>query len=778
MRKGRVSVRIIKCVLIGAAGVGKTHLKYLLLGRKAPSVRISTPVAESPIRCVSGTRIQLFDGGWKEIREEDLEEILADYIPILCDSLPDEATPAELFDSLFHQQQPSDAAQKDKATPMSQERATPTSQDQNTPTSQDRTMPSSQDQTKPTSLDKTAVAPELATTSLLDDLVKRMNQRESQRYKDDRKRELRLLQESDDEESDDEESNDEESDDEESDDEESDDEESDDEESDDEESDDEESNDEESDDEESRDLSGSNWIHLIDSGGQPEFHNLLPIFIHHTSSTILVQRLCDSLNDYPTVEYYNQEGKLTGMPYRSSLTNLEILKSSVRTMHSYPTEGMHNKIITVGTHRDMEDRCSETRAEKNEMLFNLLHTLFPDDLVLCGDAMEPIFPLNTKDPDEDDQKVALTVRQGIESSAPDPVDIPLWWYLLELILQRLTSQLGRTVLSRKECLHVAHELGFPDKEFDAALRYFCELNLCLHYPTVLPNVIFSGSQVPVDKLSELVQLNHELRQAKCGKSPGNPPEARDAKWLKFRDQGIVRLEFLSRFPKHFRDGLFTASDLLELLEHLLIVAPLSEGDYLMPSLLQMLPPKELDKHRTFSQTAPATLLIRFPQGWPRSGVFCCLVSFLMNHCQWRICRPSLVARNCIKFKIPKYTCSITLIDSFAYFEVHIKAPPKICREVCPIVQQQVFDGIDAASRTLHYNNAHPEPGFFCSHPTNGGEPSPDTKRLTSSLHPATLSEDRQWLTCTEDEDVFQEVNGSQTVWFGSAAAALKSGMYT
>ena len=372
MRKGRVSVRIIKCVLIGAAGVGKTHLKYLLLGRKAPSIRISTPVAESPIRCVSGTRIQLFDGGWKVINEEDLEEILADYIPILCDSLPDEATPAELFDSLFHQQQPSNSTQEDKATSISQEQATPTSQDQNTPTSQDRTMLTSQNQPTLTSQDKTAVAPELATTSLLDDLVKQMNQLESQRYKDDFA------------------------------------------------------------DDESGDLSGSNWIHLIDSGGQPEFHNLLPIFIHHTSSTILIQRLCDSLKDYPTVEYYNQEGKLTGMPYRSSLTNLEILKCSVRTMHSYPTEGMHNKIITVGTHRDMEDRCSETRAEKNEMLFNLLHALFPDDLVLCGDAMEPIFPLNTKDPDEDDQKVAMSLRQAIESSAPDPVDIPLWWYLLEL----------------------------------------------------------------------------------------------------------------------------------------------------------------------------------------------------------------------------------------------------------------------------------------------------------------------------------------------------------
>ena len=734
MRKGRVSVRIIKAVLIGAAGVGKTHLKLLLLGQKATSIRISTPVAEAPVRCVSGTRIQLFDGGWKVIKEEDLEEILATHIPLVCDELPDEVTPAELFDTLFQQQQSSDAAQN-KSTPTSQEQATatsqttPTSEDQNTTFSQDQATPTSQDQATPTSQDQDTPAskdqaPELATTSLLDDLVKRMSQLESERYRN------TLMPK----------------------------------------------------DEESRALSGSNWIHLIDSGGQPEFHNLLPIFIHHTSCTILVQRLCDSLNDYPTVEYYNQEGKLTGMPYRSSLTNLEILKCSVRTMHSFPTEGMHNKIITVGTHRDMEDGCSETRAEKNEMLFNLLHPLFPDDLTLFGDALEPIFPLNTKNPDEDDRKVAMTLRQAIESSAPDPVDIPLWWYLFELALRRLASQLDREVLSRKECLDLAHKLGFSDKEFDAALRYLSELNLCLHYPNVLPNVIFSGSQVPVHKLSELVQFNYELREAKHCKKLGKPPEARDSKWLKFRDQGIVRLEFLSRFPRHFRDGLFTATDLLNLLEHLLILAPLSEGDYLMPSLLQMLPLKELDKHRTFSQTTPATLLIRFPQGWPRSGVFCCLTSFLMNHCHWKICRPSgspiLVARNCIKFKLPSHPCSITLIDSFAYFEVHINAPMKVCHKICPIIQQQIFSGINAASKTLHYNNSHPEPGFFCPHPTDGGKHSTDMKPLCSSLHPATLSEDCQWLMCTEDEDMFQELNDSQTIWFGSAAATSKPGTYT
>ena len=40
--------------------------------------------------------------------------------------------------------------------------------------------------------------------------------------------------------------------------------------------------------------------------------------------------------------------------------------------------------------------------------------------------MEPIFPSNNKDPDEDDEKFVISLRQAIESYAPDPIGIPLW----------------------------------------------------------------------------------------------------------------------------------------------------------------------------------------------------------------------------------------------------------------------------------------------------------------------------------------------------------------
>ena len=626
---------------------------------------------------------------------EELENILASVIPVLWDALPEEEeVQAQSFKSLFQHQQSSGVTQG-KAAPTSQGRVAPTSQDSPSSTSQDQTTSSTSD------------APKQATASLLDDLVKRLNQL------------AKSTEES----------------------------------------------------EESRDFSNANWIHLIDSGGQPQFYDLFPIFIRHATSILLVQRLCDRLNDHPTVEYYDGDGALVGIPYLSLFTNLETVMCLARTMHSHPTDGKHPNIMVACTHRDMEGKCSETRAEKNKTLFNLLHPLFPNDLVLYGDAMEPIFPLNAKEPDEEDKRVAKLLRQAIESSAPDPVELPLWWYFLEIALARLATMLGRRILSRKECLSVAHNLRFPEEEFRAALQYFDKLNLCLYYPTVLPDVVFSDPQVPLDKASELVQQSYKLREAKQGKKSQGPQQALEAKWLKFRDQGIVRHEFLEKFPKHYKDKLFTPSDVLLLFEHLLIFAPLTKDEYFMPSLLQMLPREELDKHRVFSSAA-APLVIHFPHGWPRSGIFCCLVVFLINCCKWQVCRPSglpiLVARNCIKFKLPSCPCSVTLIDSFAQFEVHVNSPAEFCCEICPNIRQKIFDGIDAAAATLRYNNDTPHPAFFCAHTPKDSE--------KTTLHTATLSKDRKWCMCTEDEDLFYKLNDRQTVWFDSAVAISDSGM--
>ena len=696
MQRGYVNARIIKSVFTGPPGVGKTSLKFLLLGRPPPGLRTSTPCAERPVRVrvVSGTRIQLCIGGWKVVDEQELLEMLSGAIPILCDSLPEGV---EIIKSLLQHNT------LEETTPDQEHAASqPDQTTQTTPNPQEEAPLSTSEE-----------AQQLAITSLLDQLTKAISSQG-----------LNV----------------------------------------------------------SRELIDSDWIHIIDSGGQPQFHDLLPIFIRNTCSTIFVQRLSESLDDHPIVEYF-KAGELVGTPYPSLLTNIQILMCMVRTLQSQPTEGRNSTIAVIGTHRDKEHECqSETRAEKNKTLFDLLHSAFPDDLVLYNRGLnQPIFPVNTKEPGEEDRRIAEILRQVIVSSAPPKVRIPIIWYILELLLQRLASLLVRKVLSTKECLDVAHSLKITTGAFQAALKYFDELNICLYYPDVLPNVLFTDPQIPVDKLSELVEHRQRLLEASEGNGDCAMSEAFvTSKWLKFRDQGIITLEFLEQFPEHYVPGLFTAADLLRLLQHLLIIAPVSGDEYFMPSLLDMVSHEELDKHRIFIDAA-APLILRFPNGWPRAGVFPCLATFLISHCRWEILLPSsgtpiLIARNIIKFRLPGSPCTVALVDSFSYFEVHIRAPSSVCRKICPTIRDAIFEGIDAATITLRYNNAKPVKAFFCPH-SSSSNGQVTSKQPVPPPHIANVSDDQEYWLCSMDADMFGELGEREKVWLKTKATTSGDKLY-
>ena len=53
MRKGYAECSTINCLIHGSAGVGKTHVKHLLLKMPPPELRISTGIADNPVRAVT-----------------------------------------------------------------------------------------------------------------------------------------------------------------------------------------------------------------------------------------------------------------------------------------------------------------------------------------------------------------------------------------------------------------------------------------------------------------------------------------------------------------------------------------------------------------------------------------------------------------------------------------------------------------------------------------------------------------------------------------------------
>ena len=493
------------------------------------------------------------------------------------------------------------------------------------------------------------------------------------------------------------------------------------------------------------------WIHFIDSGGQPQFHEVLPAFIRNTTATIFVMKLSERLDEHPMIEYYDRNGELCGKSYSHALSNDQMLQCCVRTIHSRPStgEGKHSKTLVVGTHRDLESTCSESRAEKNRKLVDMLMPILQDELVLYSPRLkdpEVIFPINAKTPTKQDHHVCALIRKQVQDKkyAPSPYKIPIGWFLLE---QDIIKASKGGVISKTACLRIASILNIDAEALTAALKYFDELNIFLYYPSVLPEVVFSDPQILLNKVTELVHFSYSLR-SDC------PPLAVEGMWLQFRDKGIVKVEMFrdERFSTHYIPELFTSVDLTKLFQHLLIIAPLSSTEYFMPSLLQMITQEEVNKQLPPPSSSATPLLVHFPAGCAQNGVFCALVVYLISISGWKFAKgtPHCVSRNCVCFQLPGKPVCITLVDSFTFFELHVKAPNAKYSELCPTIRVSIFSGLKAAAESLRYNNSIPVPAFLCT-------------ECSSSPHAATIDDQGCYLTCTVSTN-FMPLMKKHTVW--------------
>lgn len=462
------------------------------------------------------------------------------------------------------------------------------------------------------------------------------------------------------------------------------------------------------------------FVQFIDTGGQPQFLEIMPKFLKGELFCMFVIKLSEKLDEYPLVEWYNEKGELVGEPYRAAHTNEAFLKQGVTTMLSQ-AENKRQHILILGTHKDKECSDKETTQDKNKRLREIL--LPYTDSVVCysTDLEELIFPMNARSPREEDHQVAQQIRSLIARNSPEPVKIPIRWYCLELRIQELAESKGRGVLSKDECFSVARRLKFNEKSFLAALEFLDELSSISYFGQILKGVVFADSQVLVDIVNEIVHCLHKLTDVS---SVNQEPFEGD--WRKVRDHGIVTIERLKSFKQHRVPNLFTHKEVIELFKALLILADFDESAYFMPCLLRSLHTSQLAEHRVSDSSSVSPLLLHFPKG-PRIGVFCSLVVFLLstdNHSPgpWEVLKvkqvtPRCLYRNCVEFIVPGYPATITLVDSFASFEVHVNIRPEdcndFCSELCPLVKKAVLDGIEKARKALHYSDWECQPAFFC-----------------------------------------------------------------
>ena len=519
------------------------------------------------------------------------------------------------------------------------------------------------------------------------------------------------------------------------------------------------------------------WLYIIDSGGQPEFHNMLSVFLHKTTACIFVFRMHEGLDEYPPIAFHDDSGNPVAPPHHSRLTNIQIFQQFFRTMRSFGSKinGGSLRIVLLATHRDLVEAYAlpQLLKEKHEQLKAIVLHQFKDQLIYCDEQLEEfIFTMNAKQPEKRDKETANVIRERITQQCPgEEVKVPIRWHQLDHRSRKMSHDLNRNVLTRVEYGRIAESLDIDQVSCEEALNFFNSLNTILYFPEVLPELVFLDPQILLDKLSELVaksyQMNQEHKPAQL-----HPIQAKMPKkyHFQFRDFAQVTEELLNEFTEHYHPPHFTSQELVTLFEKLLIFGKLKKGMWFVPSMLPFLKEEEVKLYRVSKEGA---LLINFPGGGPRNGIFCSTVSFLLSPdnefpCPWEVLmdndKPVCLKHNVIGFTVDDFPGEVTLIEEWTHFEVHVRTNPACEGDLWLLVYKAVFNGLKKAAETHHYSDIDnvPQPAIVC----------PKHYNISSIPHSATVDGQGNW-KCTQCSRWFGSVSTKTIPWLNSLSNTLQ-----
>ena len=415
---------------------------------------------------------------------------------------------------------------------------------------------------------------------------------------------------------------------------------------------------------------GEVWdiINFLDTGGQPEFVNILPALSNSIALTFIIFNLSNSLDDLVHVQH-NVHGDPSFVPYHLDCTNAEFIKRLLVSSENFNKSitplkiksiqrkdgGNDSKICYVGTHalkvseeeiKKIDDRLSSiaTDLELQERLFwsspdDELKRLYPVDM----------FPVSKKEKSFED--VIKNIRDKIQEQVKgrDYYELPITWFIFLLKIQKLCSEKSISYVSYDQAVDVwmdenkleaKSDQGSHDDQHDIASRdnsdvhnvllFFHFMGMLFYYHEVkgICDFVFIDRQWLFEKLTELVEIKFKKGYSKKDVSAEDVEEFTMEGRLSINIIKNLKIDLQGIEPLYF----------IYLLDYLNIVAPIdSEGkEYFMPSVLASIPDarsahKFIDLEKFYGAIQRVPLLVGFKNGPMPHGFFCHLIVELFRN---------------------------------------------------------------------------------------------------------------------------------------------------
>lgn len=239
-------------------------------------------------------------------------------------------------------------------------------------------------------------------------------------------------------------------------------------------------------------LGGSMILQIYDTGGQPEYLDVLPSILTGPAVDMLIFRLIDSLDRRYLVRFVSADGEVLP-PYVSSYTVEEALFQAYTCVsHQAPPElpstfafdvpqiSSCSSTLLVGTHKDCVTEADvaridchlEAKFKKVNPEYNQLIKATPKQLLYAIDNTDPGDPgfLHLQD------GLLATLEKNFQ-----PVQLPISWIMFYLAVKSTKKH----ILSFKQCQLIAtsHDIS-SDDELKLALWYLSHQFGVLRYALI------------------------------------------------------------------------------------------------------------------------------------------------------------------------------------------------------------------------------------------------------------------------------------------------------
>ena len=553
---------------------------------------------------------------------------------------------------------------------------------------------------------------------------------------------------------------------------------------------------------------------LLDTGGQPEFINMLPAINSSTAITFVIMNLSDGRNSLsaPIIAKYDKKN-YDYKQYELGYSNKDLLKcllSSVKVAalkndNFHPdiikrvTEDEHPEpvVYIIGTCADllkakMHEKYDQEIQEIDQEIKSLVESVDQDDVLVfqCNETgcyMNPIdntVPRVPKDQVVHDDPGMQTVqrntidiisniRQGSNKilRAKAQYEIPISWFILELELRKN----DKVCISLTEVQQICNNIMPSHRQMHLeqiiqVLKFYQQFGMLLYFDEVvgMNEFVITNPQWLFTNLTKIVMCKFEH----------NAPTLYGAKFVKRMQNGICDMELFKTLDLDIQE--IKLESFIKLLVHLKVIAPMDNG-YFIPNILPLCANTEsicterecgktviLTDDQRFIEVEP--LLVQFTFGTIPRGLFGFLVVEILQQNSVTSEKYTLYGDNDVNNN-RLFRCAnlltfhakpwfyISLIDKISYLELQVRATNNkpVTTYHCK-AQTRVTKALKKVCNRFDWTFNDCRYGFLCKN---------NSILCCQSPHLALLDPDKlleaECATCKNNQST--ELNEAHHVWF-------------